>query len=265
MALRRAPPGSWCVGTSSRRGAAPPRALTARAGPSAGPREAVLATEGRAAPLSVDDPDLAVLAALVRLRQPLDDLLGGQPLAEQREPLGAVARIRPRLRGDRAHVRLRPRDERADGEELRLHRDAPLAAAEVATDDRVRAVRHLDEVEVEELAGALRHDDARHLRPAEGAQHLVGGTGTDDHGPAFVVRRPERLDVVDALEDERVLVHRNGGISFDGDLRDAAPGGAEPALPHTVTVSPGSTACTLTWGASCCSSSGVPWSSGKVP
>ena len=89
-------------------------------------------------PLRVDDPELAMVASLVGSRQPVDDLLRGEPFAQELEPLRAVARVRVRLGRDRADVRLGPRDDGADGEELRLDRDAPLLRLEIDGDDRVR-------------------------------------------------------------------------------------------------------------------------------
>src|SRR5207247_4919238 len=104
-----------------------PLRRVAGAGPTARPREAVAAGEGCAAAASVDDAELAVVAPLVGGGKPLDRLLGGEAVTEQREAVRAVARVRVGLRRDRAYVRLRPRHERADGEELRLRRDSPLA------------------------------------------------------------------------------------------------------------------------------------------
>ena len=109
----------------------------AGARPAAGPRVAAFAGVRRRASLAVDDAELPLRAALVRGGQPLDDLLGRESLAEQRQAVRAVARVRVRLRRDRADVRLRPGDDRADGEELRLDGDTPLARLEVAGDDRV--------------------------------------------------------------------------------------------------------------------------------
>src|SRR5205085_1527703 len=83
--------------------------------------------------------------------------------------------------------------------------------------------------------------------PRERLQHLLLRSRPDDDRPALVVRDAERLDVVHAVEDERVLVDGDGRISFDGDLGDLEPRGAEPALPQTVTDSPGSSARTSTW------------------
>ena len=78
-----------------------------------------------------------MVAAVVGGRQALDHLGGGEALREQREPVGPVTRVRVRLRRDRADAGPRPRDDRADGEELRLRRDAPLPGVEVAGGDRV--------------------------------------------------------------------------------------------------------------------------------
>ena len=99
------------------------------------------AGERRAAAGGVDDPDLALVPALVGLGQALDDLLGRESLPQKREAIGAVARIRVRLRRDGAHLRLRPGHDRPDGEELRLHGHAPLPGVEIARHDRVRRDR----------------------------------------------------------------------------------------------------------------------------
>ena len=112
--------------------------------PVRGPRAATSPVEARGAGVRhasaarVHDPDLPVLAAFVGRRRAFDDLLRGQPLAQEREALRPVPRIRIRLGRDRAHSRLRPGDDRADGEELRLHGDSPLAPLEIAGTDRVR-------------------------------------------------------------------------------------------------------------------------------
>ena len=50
------------------------------------------------------------------------------------------------------------------------------------------------------------------------------------------VRCASRRRVGDVVEDECAV---EVDLAFDGDLRHAAPGRAEPALPHTVIVSPG--------------------------
>ena len=65
-----------------------------------------------------------------------------RPAASRVEQPWAVGRLGDRLRGDRADARARPRDDRADGEPVRLHGDADLPAARVARDDRVGAAPH---------------------------------------------------------------------------------------------------------------------------
>ena len=92
----------------------------------------------RRASLAVDDADLPLVASGVVGHEPRDDLLRVEPLAQQREPVRPVTRVRVRLRRDRADAGLRPRHDRADREELRLHRDSPLRRVEIARDDRVR-------------------------------------------------------------------------------------------------------------------------------
>src|SRR5581483_10320359 len=114
----------------------------ARAGAAAGPLEAALAGVRRASSLAVDDAELPLVPSLVGGDEPSHHLVGVVPLAQQGEPVRSVARVRVCLRRDRADVRLRPRDDRADREELRLHGDAPLSRLEVARGDRVRRDDH---------------------------------------------------------------------------------------------------------------------------
>jgi hypothetical protein len=101
------------------------------------PVEAALPRVRRRAALGVDDAELSVGAAFVGLGQALDDLLGGKPLAQERQPVGPVAHVRKCLGGNRADVGLRRGDAGAYGEELGLHRHSPLGRLEVAGDDRV--------------------------------------------------------------------------------------------------------------------------------
>ena len=77
-----------------------------------------------------------------RRDEPPHDLVGAQSFTQQREAVGAVARVGIRLRRDRADAGLRPRNDRADREELRLHGDAPLRRLEIARGDRVRRDDH---------------------------------------------------------------------------------------------------------------------------
>ena len=66
----------------------------------------------------------------------------------------------------------------------------------------------------------------------------------------------------DLVEHERIVEVE---LALDGDLRHAPASGPEPALSHSSTEPPGSSATTSTPLASCLSSSGVPLSNGKVP
>ncbi len=129
------------VSASASTVAAPTRMLPCAAKPvsgdAAGPVHAGRARVRGAAAVTVDDAELAVVAFVVGARQSLHDLVGGDTVAQQREPVGPVARIRVGLRRDRADPGLGPGHDRADREELRLRGDAPLAGVEVARGDRV--------------------------------------------------------------------------------------------------------------------------------
>ena len=57
-----------------------------------------------APPCSVDDAELPVRAAFVGLGQARHDLLRGEAVAEQRQPVRAVAHVRERLCRDCADV-----------------------------------------------------------------------------------------------------------------------------------------------------------------
>src|SRR5262249_33433165 len=75
---------------------------------------------------------------------------------------------------------------------------------------------------------------------------------------------PQRVRVVDGVEDERLL-DRHGRVALDGDGGHAPARCAEPAFLHSWTVSPGWIRATSTPGASSASSSGRPTSAGNVP
>src|SRR5438105_2331706 len=70
--------------------------------------------------------------------------------------------------------------------------------------------------------------------------------------------------------DVELVQHEHFGrqleLALDRDLRHLPAGGAEPALPHSSTVPPGSTS-TISTPAGACSrnASGVPVSAGNVP
>jgi hypothetical protein len=83
----------------------------ARTRTTAGPRAALLARIGRRIAEPVDDPDLTLRALLVRSRQLLDRGSGPGAVAQKREPLRPIARIRPGLGCDGADERLGPRDD----------------------------------------------------------------------------------------------------------------------------------------------------------
>src|SRR5207244_13203932 len=99
----------------------------AGAGAVAGPVDALPAGIRRRVAVAVDDAELALVATVVGTDQPPHDVVRGGALSQQREALRSVPRVRIRLRRDRADLGLRPRHDRADGEELRLPGDAPLA------------------------------------------------------------------------------------------------------------------------------------------
>ena len=103
-----------------------------------GPVVAVGAGPGGGRAGCIDHSELALVASLVLRDQPLDDLAGAQALAQEREPVRAVARVCVRLRRDSPHLRLGPRDDEADGEELGLDGYSPLLRLEIAGRDRER-------------------------------------------------------------------------------------------------------------------------------
>jgi hypothetical protein len=86
----------------------------------------------------VDDAELALVPTLVLREQPLHDLARAQALPQESQSIRPVTRVRVRLCRDRPHLRHGPRDDRADGEELRLDGDAPLPGLEVAGGDGER-------------------------------------------------------------------------------------------------------------------------------
>ena len=132
----------------------------AGAGAPACPVVAAGAGEARGASLGVDHPELTTVALVVRVGQSGDDGLRVQAVAQQCQPVRAVAGVRVRLRRDGARVRLSPGHDRPDGEELRLHRHTPLARVEVARDDRVRADRRLVLVQHKLTCGPRRPESA---------------------------------------------------------------------------------------------------------
>src|SRR5262245_25721832 len=120
------------------------------------------------------------------------------------------------------------------------------------------AIRQLRQVEVEERP--VGDERGRHLRPRQGGLHLLGGRGAHDYGPPLLVRQLQRV-VLDRVQHQGVVEVE---LAFEGDLRDPAAGGPEPALPHSSTVSPGCHC--STWAlVSAASACGVPVKIGNVP
>src|SRR4051794_19341675 len=126
------------------------------------------------------------------------------------------------------------------------------------------AIGQLGQVEREQVAALLGHEHRRHLGPSERCPHVLRRRSAHHDGTARLERRGYPLQVVDIVEDER-LVGRHRGISLHRELRHAPAASAPPALPHSVTESPGSSSSTWTSGASSRSCAGVPTSGGKVP
>ena len=110
----------------------------------------------------------------------------------------------------------------------------------------------------------LRHEHGRHLGTRKRRADLLGRRGAHHDGTARQERLGERLQVVYAVEDER-LRGRHGGVTLDRDLRHTPAATAPPALPHRVSDPPGSSSSTCTSGASSRSWAGVPLRGGKVP
>src|SRR5262249_27596448 len=115
--------------------------------------------------------------------------------------------------------------------------------------------------ELEQVALRLGDDDRRDLRPRERLLDALGARGADDDRRPLRVRLLQAGRVGDVVEDERTVQVQ---LALHRDLRNAAAGGPEPALPHTVMVSPGDISTTST-SVSCRSSSGVPARIGNVP
>ena len=150
------------------------------------------------------------------------------PSRSRREPVRAVARVRVCLRRDRADVRLGPRDDRADGEELRLRRDAPLAGVEVARGDRVGQRLDLDRVAGLELLDDRVRRPARRALPAcrSGAGTCPSGTARSAAAPSMssasaASSRAHREVVADRQHGELRLVEVADQLHVAEDARVA--------------------------------------------
>ena len=87
-----------------------------------------------------------------------------------------------------------------------------------------------------------------------------GVRGPDHDRPALLVRGPQSLHL-DGVQHEGIVELQ---FPVERDLGNPPSGRAEPALPHSSTVSPGSMRSTCD-RVSFASASGVPVRSGKVP
>jgi hypothetical protein len=127
------------------------------------------------------------------------------------------------------------------------------------------AIFELAEVEVAELALLRGNQHAGDLGAFERRAYGLGRRGADDYWNSLCVCLLEATDVVDPVQDERI-VEVDVVLAFDRDFGDAPSGCAEPALPHSSYVAPGamSTISQLVVSASR-QASGVPVRSGKVP
>ena len=191
--------------------------------------------------MTVDDAELALVAALVRRDEPPYDLVCGGALRE-----GARARRGRSVGFAYACVAIAPTSGSAHGTTEPTARNFDCTATphcagvEVAGRDRVRRDDHpyVSSVRSSSSRSAPlgRHEDARDLRPRERRLDLLGRRRADDDGRARSERLPQPLAVVDVVEHERL---RDVELALDRELRHAAPGRAEPALSHTVTDSPG--------------------------
>ena len=104
----------------------------------AGPRKAIGSGMTGAASVGIHDPNLALIAQVVRFDQPRERGRRVETVVEQREAIGPVGRVRERLGRDRPDTGARPRDHRAHPQELRLHGDRQIAGVLVERDDRER-------------------------------------------------------------------------------------------------------------------------------
>ena len=184
-----------------------------------------------------------MVAALVLAGEPVDDLLRGEALAQEREAVRPVARVRVRLRGDRADVRLGPRDDRADRRGTSTARRRPTAPprGRTATIEYV-AISGLSHtcasIRSISSSSVRRHEHAGYFRAGQRRQHLLLACPRARRR-ASPPRAPRAAaPVVELVEHERL--GRELDLTLDRELRHLLTRRAEPALPQTSTVSPGS-------------------------
>ena len=205
--------------------------------------------------VSVDDSELALGPSVVGCGR-----AARRPRSRSARRAGARARPgrsadsrTPALRSlpPRAPPTGRPSPRRGTSTARRRPTDPPRGRRRRSSRSRRpgHAIRQLGQVELEQLASLLRHEHGRHLGPRQRRAHLLRRRGADDDGTAARERLGDRRQVLDVVEDERLL-DRHHGVALDRELRHTPAATAPPALPHTVTESPGSISSTWKSGAS---------------
>src|SRR5207249_6356191 len=101
------------------------------------------------------------------------------------------------------------------------------------------AIGELGQIEPEQVTPLFRYEDGRYFWPRERRAHVLGRCRAHDDGTTGLERLDDWLQVGDAFEDE-CLLRRHGRVTLDRKLRHTPPTAAPPALPHSVTESPGS-------------------------
>ena len=258
---------SWRARRPSRVDEDVPLRRVARPGAAACPVVAAAAREVAPLAARIHDAQLPLVPAGVGGGQPLDDLVGGEALAQQCQAVRPVARVRLGLRRDRTDLRLGPRDDRADGEELRLRRDAPLPALEVAGADRVgcddgSAIGQRRQVELEQSRAGPAGRARRDLGPGERrlTSSAIRRAGRRRDGPARALPGAAR----------RPTPSSTSASSSSSSPSTAISGTRRPVAPNQRSLtsfdrSAGLERSTFASGASSRSSSGVPVRIGNVP
>src|SRR5438067_8853269 len=82
---------------------------------------------------------------------------------------------------------------------------------------RLRPIRQLAQVELEQVAPIRRYERRGNFGMGERRLHLLGRAGTDDDRAAGLVRLAERARVRHVVEDERVTKVE---LALERDLRD---------------------------------------------
>ena len=107
-----------------------------RSAPASRPRIAPRAGIGRRIARGGHEAHLSAVAPVIRAKQDLQRLLRRDAAGHQVEPVRAKRGVRRSLRRHGADPRLRPRDDRPDGEEAARHRNPDLAGRRIGCGDR---------------------------------------------------------------------------------------------------------------------------------